>query len=175
VGELEAVWKTGHVGIGFEGVTVGSDIDLGYSDILRTGVYALIRIAATSAVALDFHSGYHYERMRVNIGDRIERTLLPQELSFHWGTDHFRGEVRASVGINPDALRWDALTFEAGTSFEVRFGNVLGFVPGIGVSADFSHDPLREAFGLAANSFTGAIYLDLSWEPGFLRIGHGNN
>jgi hypothetical protein len=171
MGALEALWKGGHVGITFDGVTVGTEIDRGYSDIVRTGIHALVNIVRTESLRLDIRSGYQFEQMRVNLGEEISRELLPQSLSFGFRTAHWHGRIAASVGLDAARpLELDHALLRGELGFGVHFMDESAFRWGLSLNTYVERDPFREALGLAGDQVTAILSLDLSWMP---KVLHG--
>jgi hypothetical protein len=166
VGAIEALWKGGHIGLGFEGVTIGDNIDQGYSDMIRTGLYALINIIRTDAVRMDIRSGYQFEQLRVNLGPAIDNHNLPQSLIVNWQAGRWSGNVHAGLVIDPTSpFDFGSITYTAGAGVHARLFTLGELQAGLGLNASFEHDPFREIYGLAADNFAGMLYMDFAWVP----------
>lgn len=163
VGAIEALWKGGHIGLGFEGITFGDDLDQNYTDIIRTGLYALINIVYTEAVRLDIRSGYQFDLMSINMSDAIERHRLTEQILFQWQTGAWSGNVRAGVNFSPDISGWDQLGITGGANVHVTALTLGDLRVGLGLDVSASHDPFRELYGLAETNVTGMLMMDLSW------------
>ncbi len=163
VGAVEALWKGGHIGIGFEGITFGDDLYQNYTDIIRTGLYALLNIVYTEAVRLDIRSGYQFDSMSINLSDAIERHRLTEQIMFQWHTGAWSGNIRAGVNFSPDISGWDQLGITGGANVHVTALSLGDLRVGLGLDVSASHDPFRELYGLAATNVTGMLMMDLSW------------
>ena len=170
VAPVEALWKTGHIGIGFSGVTFGENKDLGYSNLIQTGLYALVNAFLTDAVRLDIHSGADYETMRVNYGPQIDRVLLDQAAIFKWKAGSWSGNVQGRVGFDSAHLT-DPAYIDAAASPSVRWQMVRMGALDMGLSLTFSyeHDGLRSFMGLIPDMVSGSLLMDMSSSPARTR------
>lgn len=172
VGAIEALWKRGHVGIGFEGITVGDDLDRSYADIVRTGLYVLINLIRTDAARLDIRTGYQYEQFRVNLGPAIQTSHnLPQSLILDWndGGD-WTGDVYTGLIVSAQTpLDPHSLFLGTGANSRLRLFTKDELEAGLGLRVDYEYDPFREIYGLAASNLSAMLYMDLSWVPEWRR------
>lgn len=163
-GAFETLWKGGHVGLGFEGVTWGTDIDRQYSQLIRTGIYAMINVIRTEAMRLDIHSGYEFESKHINLSDPQTSGLLPQEVVMRWRTRFLTGRLYASVAPQTAGEQnLHTMRVAAGTKAKVRILSVKDLRIGLGLDLHSERDPRREAWGLDPTSTSASVFLDLSY------------
>jgi hypothetical protein len=169
IGTIEALWKGGHIGVGFDGLTVGGDLDRSYSDIVKTGMYVLVNLVATDAVRLNIRNGYDFEQMKI-VDEQITRHRINEQIRLDWNTGRWSGNLRAGVYIDPrDFTSGGSYSPYAGISTQVRMFSIGDLQAALGLNISADRDPMREAYGLAANNVTGQVFLDLSWIPGPLQ------
>jgi hypothetical protein len=176
VGDVEALWKKAHVGIGFDGVTFGEDKDLGYSDLLKTGLYALVNVLMTQGeqnpdplhkkfVRLDLRTGFDYEQIRVNLGPMIQHNTVSEKAILHWETGRWSGNVQGLVSFDPQHTGASP-ELGASASVHLRMANIKQFALGLGLEVSADHDPFRTFLGYDPDQFTGSLFLDLSYVDG---------
>jgi len=162
-GVFEALWKGGHIGFGFEGVTWGHDLDRSYSHIIQTGIYGLINILRNEFIRLDIRSGYEFEKFRVNLGPYQELHQFKQTLVFNWEQNNWAADILFSVSpfsyknrffSKPELLADGSIVYKMNQSRYVQ--------PSIGLGAVYHYDPFREFLGLNPNEYTGRIFIDFS-------------
>lgn len=168
IGAFDAIWKGGHVGIGFDGVTLGDDLDKGYTDLLRTGLYAMltwIKEGPKGATRFDIRSGHEYEKMSIGLNpEATEHHTLPQSMVFEFETGRWSGNVWAGVALDPKNLfKESEIGYDAGISGHFRVLSIKDLDLGIGLEASAERDPFREAHGLAASDVRTKLYMDLGW------------
>lgn len=167
-GAIEALWKSGHIGLGFEGVTWGTDVDQQYSRLFRTGVYAIVNLIRNEAIRLDIHSGYQFETKHINLSDGDSVSTFPQEIMMHWRTRFFAGRLHAKAAFNSEGpVNFRTIRASTGTQSHLRVLSIKDLRLGIGLDFKAEHDPIRENWGLNPNSVTASIYLDISYIHAF--------
>jgi hypothetical protein len=167
VGAIEALWKSGHVGLGFTGVSWGEDRDLGYSDLLRTGLYVLVNLIRTESLRLDIHSGAEFEQLRINLGPTLQRGLIEQAAVLRWEAGGFSAKMTGFFRQDSSHL-FNARYLNFGGSAAVlgriaRFDD-LALALGFGLSAE--HDGFRNVLGMAPDSVSAVLMMDLSYVVG---------
>lgn len=167
VGASEALWKTGHVGIGFDGVTWGEDRDRGYNNLLQTGFYGLVNLLLTEAVRLDLHSGVEFERMNVNNGPTISRDQLAQAAALRWRFKGWSGTVNTRLSVDTaHPLNTQYLDAVASASVRGRIFSFHDIEMGLGFNLTAEHDGWRGFMGLDPDIMTGTLLMDLSYVGG---------
>ncbi|MCC7441055.1 MAG: hypothetical protein IT285_05460 [Bdellovibrionales bacterium] len=165
-GAIEALWKGGHIGLGFDGVTIGDDVDMAYNDIFRTGLHALINVFRTEAARLDIRSGWEMEVMRINAGPSLEQHDWNSSISLGWNTGVWSGNLSAYMGVPMNGANGAGPeNWEYGGSLENRFRvlRISDIEMALGINVGAGVDPLREMYGLNPVSFTGMVFMELSW------------
>lgn len=166
VGAAEMLWKGGHIGIGFEGVTFGKDADLAYSDILRTGLYAMLNAVRMDGMRLDVRSGFQIEQLEVNLGRDLSRRLLPQSLVVSWNGGRWRGNLVGTMSMDPErGLKPEQWKLEARLGVNARLFTLASIATSVGLDLKAEHDPMRAEMGLGPDQLTGRVYMDLAWVP----------
>jgi hypothetical protein len=167
VGAIEALWTGGHIGLGFNGVTFGEDRDRGYTQLLQSGLYALVSMIQSGSVRLDLHSGYDFETMRVNNGPQISRNQLNQALAFKWNAGAWSGNVTGRIGLDA-AHMLDPAYFDAAASASVRarIFRLSDVEMGLSLNLGYEHDGWRNFMGLDPDLVTGSLLMDLSYVAG---------
>lgn len=162
LGAAEAVWKPGlgksGIGIGFSGLRFGENVDAGYTDVLTTGVYALLQIYRSQALGLDVKSGYAYRQFRVNEGPELNTHEWSNGVAFRWNTGRWSGKIDLT------AYDWDDPRYQGSVETHVTTHRYAGVQMGIGAEVLFEHDPAREAWGLDMDQEAVFLNLDLLWE-----------
>ncbi len=163
VGALEVLWRRGHLGVGFNGVTLGRDLDRGYSDWIRTGAYILLSAIYDQAIRLGFRTGYDFEQMRVNLGPEIERHEINQSVVFEWNRGVFNGYLSALIGYN--SYQWDLTQprIQFSGAVEARLLRFWHLESNLGLELSYENDPFRELLGFARENAVGLLYIGLSW------------
>ncbi len=165
IGAIEALAKGAHVGLAFNGVTVGEDLDRGYSDILATGFEFLVSIVRTSNMSLMARTGYEYEQLRVNAGPEEKRNILSETIAFKWKTktNRFNGAINATVFTDPFAgpLATDQIGYKGSASVHANIVNLKNFTFGTALQTSYEHDPFRAMFGLGPDIAVAGIYFDV--------------
>jgi len=165
-GGLEALLKGTRLGLRFQGVTVGNDLDRGYTDILRTGLSFVMNLVQQERVRLDLRSGYDFERMRLNLVEDVERHDLPQSLNLIWNAGRWSGDLRGSVSIpTSEVLSPAAYRLQASASSQVRVLTVQDLRMALGAALVVDRDPQREEWGLAPLQATAQFFMNMSWVP----------
>ena len=165
IGAIEALIKGAHVGLAFDGVTVGEDLDRSYSDIMATGFEFLVSIFRTNSLSLTARSGYEYEQLRVNAGPENKRNILSETIAFKWKskTNRFNGAINATIFADPFAgpLGTDELGYKGSANVHANIVNLKNFTLGAAFQTSYEHDPFRGAFGLNPNIAVAGIYFDV--------------
>lgn len=167
IGALEALWRQGHIGIGFPGVTAGYDLDHNYTDIVRTGFYAIVSLIQSAAFSIGARTGYEFEQQRVNLGEIQRRHLATETIYLRYGTQVVSGQLFASAGIPliGPAAPFDQTRLRAGASIRGRIFDIHGVNLGAGFEIAGENDPYRLTFGQAAPDVAGMLMIDLSYIP----------
>lgn len=162
-GALEALWKGG-IGIKFDGVTIGDDLDKSYTDVFATGLHVLFNIFHTESARLDLRSGAELERFRVNAAPQSEFVRMPQSLYFEWDKGAWSGDLRATVAFDAsDMFNHRRFRYSGGGRLQARFLSLGQLEMALGMELGADHDPVRELFGLDPTQFTGGLYMELQW------------
>lgn len=161
LGAMDVLIKGGHVGVGFNGVTLGKDANRGYSDVLRAGFYALVNIIQSDAARLDIRTGYEFEKLVNMEGQNASRQIADQAAVFKWNTGPWSGTVNAHVGFDPNGIKYTRMS--TGADVRVRAISFSDFEMGISASVSADHDPFRELLGLNPNNAVAMVMMDLSW------------
>lgn len=165
MGAIEALVKGAHVGLAFDGVTVGEDLDRSYNDIIKTGFEVFVSILRTEALRLDIRSGYEFNSLHVNDGPVSTRNLLTESIAFRWRTKSGRisGSINGTVYADPfaQALSVSGIGYKAATSVHAKILDFKHVSLGTSFQASYEHDPFREAFGLNPNIGVAGIYFDI--------------
>jgi hypothetical protein len=164
VGAVEALWKGGHVGMGFEGVQFGEDRNLGYTDLIKTGFYALVNVILNDSASLNIHTAYEWETMRINLGPQLERNLVDQSVDLKWHHGRWSGQVTGHVGTDTSHM-FDPSYLVGGAEVGARFriGRLSQFDFGADAQVSYEHDGLRELEALMADNATIAVAMDIAW------------
>ena len=165
---MDVLFKQGHVGVGFDGITVAEDRDRSYSEIFRTGVNLIVDIVRTAHHRLLFRSGYSHEQLRVNDTFDEKRDLLPQTLSYSYSNGG-RWSANISTGAAIDAGTWsldpaDLRVFVAGGVHADLF-DVRNFILGWSADVSYERDPWRRQFGLTPDTGIIGMYIDVRFDP----------
>ncbi|MGK5082874.1 hypothetical protein WDW37_06185 [Bdellovibrionota bacterium FG-1] len=164
-GAIEALWKQGHVGLSFDGITWGNDRDRSYADLLRTGLYGLIQVVKTEAVSLKIRSGYVFESERVNYGSQIHRGTFEQAAILNWHSRLWSGQVSAHVGFDDGQfLAPSQPRVGAEVSTRVRFLKLRDLEAGLNFSTSVEHDPFRTIMGLNPDNLILGLSMDLTYD-----------
>lgn len=173
VGETEFLVKQNGFALAFEGITVGTDRDRGYSDIFSTGIAMVFNLVKTARDQLQFRSGYRYQQLEVNGVLEQERHLLPQAISYRWQNGG-RWSANIDIGVALDAAR------PLSDASEVRLFGAAGvhadmlrlkhFILGWGTQLSYERDPWRNQFGLTPDTAILGMSFDVRLDPGTLRI-----
>lgn len=170
ISPLEVLSRRGHVGIAFDGITLGDDLDRSYTDIFRTGVSAIINMVATDAIRLDLRTGYDFERMNINLGTQREAHVLPQTLLMRWRTRHWSGHMSGTVGFPSDSITDpDQFLYAAELDQQVRFLTRSDLQFAFDIDLGFERNPFREAYGLARDNLSAEVGFEISWLRGYGR------
>ena len=164
IGAIEALWKGGHVGLGFSGVTVGTDQDLSMSDILRTGFYVLVNLVRTDAIRLDIRSGYEFEQRRLNSGPIEIRHDIPTSLVLDWSSGNWSGDVSATVAFDAADPAWDRLQVTGGASAQYQFLELGDLEAALGFGVFGHWDPSYDEHHLAEWGVSGTLFMSLAWD-----------
>ena len=169
-GAVEALWKRGHLGLGFTGITLGSDPDRQYGNIVRTGFYALLNIVQTEVLRLGIRTGVDFQEVSANRGAPVDRVQASEMLVFDWALGRFRGNVTGLIGLDAQhvGLADPHLRVSAETQFRFLSLNDLNLSVGADITLD--HDPLREFMNLASDNLVASVYMEASWVT--LTSGH---
>lgn len=166
----EVLWKQGHIGLGFDGITIGKDLDASYEDIIKTGAYFLVNAFRNDAMRLDFRTGYDFEKMTINRGPVQERNFVGEEINFNWMTKRWSGKITAFADFQPSPTE-SSFYWRFGSAMEhnVHMVNTGNFFTSLGLHTSYDYDSFRDALGLIAFEARALIYMDISWihEPLF--------
>ncbi len=163
IGGIRALHGPTGLGVLFDGVTVGTRMDLGYSDVISTHVALLWRFFQDHEFSLQLFGGYGYDAYRLNLINEVERHRVTVGGAVNWDHENLRLRVRgvfapdSGTGFAPESARVDArlaalLRFRA---FEV-------WRMGVGLEGGFEHDPWRRLFGLAPDQLTAQFFIEVS-------------
>lgn len=163
-GAAEILWKGGRIGIAFDGVTMGEDVNQGYSDLVRSGLHALASWLISDSASLDVRTGVEYERKRVNLGPEFDEYEAQLRARVRWQGRAFEAEASFLAGADPSDIHESYhLKFEASARYEIlELGDVA---LGIGARGTAEHDDNRDEYGLMGTQLVGVVYMDLAWEP----------
>lgn len=162
VGEFDLTHRPSGVGLRFEGVTWGTDLDRGLTDMIGSGVRLQYRLMATSEFYAELGTGYRYDGFSAD--RRYDRHSIPTEIALYWADPHFRGNIR--LAVTPDQIGDFApsrarLHASADVSARLLPPAPVDFVGiGIGAAGRVEYDPVLPLFGLDPLSYTGFIYLE---------------
>lgn len=67
LGATELMWKGQVLGVYFPGVTLGNDLDRGYTDIIRTGMHLVLKAYRSRYAQVDFRIGYSHDQGNINL------------------------------------------------------------------------------------------------------------
>jgi hypothetical protein len=163
IGASSLLIKEAHVGAGFTGLVLGSDSDMGYSDIVRAGFYALVNIVQNDSMRLDVRSGYEYEKVKTMQGLQASHQNFDQAAVLSFESGPFSGNVNAHIGIDPDhAFGANSIRYSSGAAARIRVVSFSDFELGLSGAVDAEHDPFRELLGLKADNFKGMVLMDLA-------------
>ncbi|HTL11837.1 MAG TPA: hypothetical protein VL588_05085 [Bdellovibrionota bacterium] len=166
LGAMEALWKGGHIGVGFDGVTVGDNVDMAYNDILKTGLYAIINILRTGSVKLDVHTGYDFEQMSINTAPAQQFNEWVSAAVMDWHTGIWSGRLTAQVVMPFDSNGLSGpggWSYGADLSTGFRVLKISDIAMTLGLGGGVSYDPFRQDFGLEPLSVSGRVFMELSW------------
>jgi len=166
VGAIEALWKGGHIGMGFTGVTLGDDEDLGFNEIMRGGLYAFVNILMSDAVRMDIRSGYDLQKMRVNLGPKISRGILEQKALFKWSSGSWSGAVQASIGMDEVVpLSFKAAKLAGSANLRLGMLTMGDLIWGLNLDVTAERDPWRKLLGVPEDLITTSLFMDLTYLP----------
>jgi hypothetical protein len=169
IGAAEVLWKGGHLGLGFEGITWGEDLDRGYTDVLKTGFYALASWVRTQSLRLDVRGGYQFQKMDVNQVAE-QRGVLNATPVLRWRTENWSGNVVAKAGMDPLHLP-GADTWVGGASAGVRgrLFDLSSMELGLGFQLSYEYDGWRNRMGAEPSLASAILLLDLSFVAGEIQ------
>jgi hypothetical protein len=165
IGQIEALYKPGHIGIGFNGVQFGSDPDQGYKNLMRLGGYVLYNILQNETLRLDVHGGFNWDSFTTLTGATASRGLVTEAVALHWNQGPWSGVFDAHLGQEADSSFFDLHRMVAGVSAAVRarLAAFSAFEVGLTAQASFEHDGFRDALGLNPNNAIASLLMDISW------------
>lgn len=99
VGLGEFLWKSGRIGIGFDGVRFGYDLNLGLSKYHRWQAHGLLNLLRTKFVRLDYRLDYLGESMSINATAVPEQHFFAQGLRVQWQYKRLSGQAFAMFGV----------------------------------------------------------------------------
>lgn len=168
IGAVEALSKNYHVGIGFDGLSLGAERDKNVTDLIRSGVYGLVSIIRNSALRLDLRTGYEFESFIV-YGEQHTRHRLSETLRFNWRGWRFSGEIQARVSDDANTGGFNPSYYVA-TKTQFRAVSIKNVSLSPGIQASIENDPFRELYGLVSKTAVAGVYVDVSYAP----LGKGN-
>lgn len=176
LGGADVLWKEGHIGFGFQGVTAGDRIDRESTDIIQTGFYAFVNLlrreTERSGIRWDQRAGYDYLQQRVNLGREIERHGLYGTNDLKWHSGRWRGDVYVTVEADANLASQPELTeITTGAAAQVDLLRKGGFLWGLGAAVAFDHNPVRELQGLDPNDLSGRVWMEFHWIHKFQKLG----
>jgi hypothetical protein len=163
IGAVRALHGPTGLGVHFDGVTVGTRIDMGYSDIISTQVGLLWRAFHEGDFSLHILGDYGYDAYRLNLVNPVERHRVAAGSEMIWDDELLRLRVRAmyapdsGTGFAPESARVDA---RLSALIRFRAWDVLRM--GVGIEGGVEHDPWRQLFGLNPDQYTGELFIEIS-------------
>jgi hypothetical protein len=152
--------------LGFRGITIGSDYDTGYSDLVRTGFYGILNVLLTDSARLDLRTAFDWEKARINLGEPYTRGAIDESALFSWAAGRLSGNLFAHIGMDSSHLT-DTQYLRAGASAgtHVTMLKAGGLTWGLGLDGGFEHDAFQELFGMPATAFRGMLSMDVGYVP----------
>jgi hypothetical protein len=165
VGAVEFLWKQGHIGLGFNGVTFGKDLDLGYENIIKTGAYLLLDLFRGKTTSVKLRTTYDHESYSVNRGPQVFRHIFGKSISMQWNTPLWRGRLSAYGGLEPRFDTNDDFYWRFGSAIEngINMVNSHSVLANVGIHLSYDYDSFRDALGLVAFETRGLVYVEMSW------------
>jgi hypothetical protein len=165
IGAIDALIKEGHVGVGFKGISFGQDRDRGFSEILRTGFYALVNLIQNDATRLDIRGGYDFDRYRTVTGQEGDRHIVQAEGVFQVNSGPWRAQLDAHIGMMPNRIfSGNSIRAGGGASGRVRIASFSEFELGLAAELRGEYDSFREILGFDKSfNGTGMIMMDLAF------------
>ncbi len=165
LGAFEAHKKDSRFGLRFDGVTLGSDLDRGATELLRTGLDLIIQWVQSESLRLRFETGIRIESFTMNLMDPAVRTLLPQALALSWNAEPFSGDVTLQLAV-PAETPLDPANYVLGLASDNRLRLLtlddLEFALGAGVA--LKRDPFFEAWGVGPHDIVTSLVMDIRWQ-----------
>lgn len=161
--DLEILHRKLRIGIGFGGIEIGDNLDLSYTNIVRTSAYGIFSIFNLKTVALRIQSGYQYEEFQVNGIVPIQNHSWWNKLQFIFNTKWISGNLEGK--ILPGSQ--DGFTkphLEASTNIFVRIFSIHDVVKmHLHAKAFVSHESFRENYNLNPLQYGASISLRLTF------------
>lgn len=169
VGPFDLLFRQSRLGLGFSGVTVGSNFDRQVVELIQTGFYATFAAVLRDDIRLDFRSGYEHDSFQVNLGDRQKKRFLSQSMRFKFQRKYFDGFVHAAYLIDAnDITNRRARTFRGGLGigpswdFKTREALRMGLMGKV----DFIYEPwMDDRFGITPTALELGVVLDIRFDP----------
>jgi hypothetical protein len=164
VGAVDALWKGGHIGVGFDGITVGEDRDMGYSNMLKTGFYALVNMIVNDRTQVNIHSGFEFESKQINLGRQMDRGFLEQAIDLDFKSHGWNANLKAHIDLDT-AHPIDTHYMRAGAETQVgaRIGSAGPLEFGVEGDLKYDHDGFRDIVGLMADNVTLGLSMTVAW------------